>query len=123
MTCSVGQGLPGLALGGPQSPSKCQGQKEVVQGKKFPGGPLIRTLEFPLQEAWVQSLIRKSRSHVSQLSQRKKKKQLHVFVDIPIVLNLEKTALKTGTNGLPKLIQVPSGHEEEPAHPGEGWER
>lgn len=58
-----------------------------------------------------------------QLSQRKKEKQLHVFVDIPIVLNLEKTVLKTGTNGLPKLIPVSSGHEEELAHPGEGWGR
>lgn len=55
--------------------------------------------------------------------QRKKKKQLHVFMDIPIVLNLEKTVLKTGTNGLPKLIQVPSVHKEESARPDEGWKR
>lgn len=34
-----------------------------------------------------------------------------------------KTVLKTGTNGLPKLIQVPSAHKEESAHPDEGWKR
>ena len=88
---------------------------------KCPGsasGDLFNSVMHPGKE----SLIRKLRSHVPQLSQRKKKKQLHVFMDIPIVLNLKKTALKTGTNGLPKLIQVPSGHEEL-AHPGEGWEK
>lgn len=54
---------------------------------------------------------------------KKERKAAHVFVDIPIVLNLEKTVLKTGTNGLPKLIPVSSGHEEELAYPGEGWGR
>ena len=36
---------------------------QKLPGQEFPGGPVIRTLEFSLPWAWVQSLVRELRSH------------------------------------------------------------
>ena len=30
----------------------------------FPGGPVVKTLHFPMQDVWVQSLVRELRSHI-----------------------------------------------------------
>ena len=40
----------------------------------FPGGPVVKTA-FPLQGAWVQSLVRELRSHMLIHCKKKKKKE------------------------------------------------
>ena len=36
----------------------------TLKGRNFPGGPVVRTLELPMQRAWVRSLVRELRSHI-----------------------------------------------------------
>ena len=41
--------------------------------REFPGGPVVRTPEFPLQEAWVRPPVRELRFHKLRGAAKKKK--------------------------------------------------
>ena len=45
--------------------------------RDFPGGPLVKTLELPIQGAQVQSLVRELRAHMLQGMAKKQNKTLN----------------------------------------------
>ena len=51
----------------------------------FPGGPVVKTLHFLMQELWVRSLVGELRSpHATQCGQKLKKKKKRPFVYHPV---------------------------------------